>query len=117
MCRVGLASSQPLDTSDLSPPTMADKVGETFLSRRVKCMDFGCNGVITLVGVALIAFAVVTTILSSSAYGWTLKMTPIYALLGVTGLAGVVLTVLSIKRMVTACHKQGKFHEDVDEVT
>ena len=104
-------------TSEVNPPTMSDLVWETTHGRKVKCMDIGCNAVIAAVGLGLLAFGVTMLVIGILNYGWTVKMIPIYVLLGISGITGTVLCILSVKRMIDSCRKNVKYRKEARGIT
>ena len=106
-----------LDSTRYTRPTLRDMVGATVESRSVKGVNLGCDFIAAFIGVALIVAAVAMIVISHNAYGITHKMILIYICLGVLGFTGVVLSALSVKRMVESCRKYSQFQADVTDVT
>lgn len=117
MCCGSSQSPRVPASPDFRGPRMSVLVGETVQGRRVRCVDLGCNVVVTVIGVAMIIFAAVMLSTTAHQYGWIVKASAHYCTLGVVGVAGIVVTGLSIKWILEGCHKRNQFHEDVADVT
>ncbi len=98
-------------------PRMSDLVGETVQNRRVTCVDLSCNVVVTVIGLAMIIFATVICVNIAQEFGWSTSKIPLYSIMGAVGIAGTVVTVLSIKWIVEGCEKWSKFRNNISEVT
>ena len=97
--------------------SMKTLVGEGLQSRRVTCVDLGCNVVVTVIGLAMIIFAVVVFTTTVQKFGWVTSKVPLLCTMGGVGIIGTVVTILSIKWIVESYQKWTKFRIDVSEVT
>lgn len=98
-------------------PGIDELVGHTLQSRRVTCVDMGCNGTVILIGVAMIVFAAIIWTHHVHEHGWIMSKAPIYVTMGLVGILGFGITIVSIKRFVETYQKWSQFRTDVSDVT
>ncbi|MCH9626682.1 MAG: hypothetical protein S4CHLAM2_03100 [Chlamydiales bacterium] len=88
---------------------MGDRVFGLLDDRRVRNLDYIFNACATVVGVALIAFAIAMVLPTYQALGWTMQLAPYYVSLMGVGIAGGLLTLLSVKWMLESCRKSRQY--------
>ncbi len=88
---------------------MDSRVERHWMEHHVRHIDYFLNGLLTIVGVTMIAFAAARILLTQSSYGWTSQLLPLYALYGGVGALGFGLTAVSIKWMVGSCKQSIEF--------
>ncbi len=95
---------------------MGDRVSGLLDDRRVRKLDYVFNGCATIVGVTLIAFAIAMVLPTYQVSGWTVQLAPYYVTFIGVGVAGGLLTLLSIKWMLESCRKSRQYDALVAQV-
>jgi hypothetical protein len=104
-----LRGATPLDIRRFNEPDMDARVDRHWLDHKVRKIDYCLNGLLTVVGMAMIAFSIAMILLTHSSFGWTLQLVPFYILYGGVGVLGCGLTLLSIKWMIHSCKQSNEF--------
>lgn len=108
--------SIPVHDAHFVGPPMDALVGETVESRRVGCVDLGCHSVVTVIGVAMIIFAAIAISNAVHQPGWIVHPIPFYTTLATVEVAGIIVTILSLKWIVEECQKWHQFENDVKDI-
>lgn len=82
---------------------MDARVEKLWNDHQVRKIDYCLNGLLTIVGMAMIAFSVAVILLTHHSYGYGPSLFPFYTLFGGVGVLGCALTFLSVKWMVHSC--------------
>jgi len=98
-----------LDPRGFRERGMDDRVRGHLNDHRVRKVDYCFNGCGTVVGIALIVVSVALFLITQNAFGWSGKLTFFYVLYGGIGVAGGLLTVLSIRWMIQSCQKSFEY--------
>lgn len=96
-------------TNEYRELPMDDRVMGHLNDYRIRTIDYCCNGIVTVVGVALIVFAAWLILVTQSPHWVTLTLS------GGTAFFGGVLTILSIKWMIESCQKSNQYDQWVNE--
>lgn len=98
-------------------PSISAVVGMGLQSRRVTCLDLSCNGIATVIGLAMVIFAAVIFGNTAQEFGWATNKIALFSIMGAVGVAGIIVTILSIKWIMEGYQKYSKFRDEVSDIT